>query len=1047
MNTSQSLLSRPKSSLSYAHKLPLLTHDSSIATASDVPVQGQQQSTLTHRNASMYTSSLSASSGLDIDDPPSCTSLSNQVEQDTSILSNEGQHGFTSSSVPMLEFSPSSSNETGSPLTLSPASGHNVNPPSRPHSTLPDSSTSLLITLKEAGEALNRPMSAPGQHTQLVSAFEKQEAFADHHDDLTGSGREDNEATLKRRSFNPALLPQSAQAERHQQQHYLASHFSPDSSTGIRSNSNSPAPPQLSHYSPAVSLNTHWRRGALPFGDASTWLMHDQGSDSLPPSRPLSTLPLQLPPQLGTAFQTSSFEQNHYQSLVMMAMTGKRERAATTQVTLSPAFPDESITDTSMADSSASASPLEGRPFSPGDYLVYNPEMDNGSPTAAVPVGVDVPLPLSSASSFTSSSSAGSLPPSLSPTSSSPVSAQLYPHHHLLQQQQHQQQQQQHTEVRRSTSPQMALLAPHPIYLHRTFISPSSSHNGSVSPDPLLGQTASNTTTGAFFTGVDAGASEGQSTTLAALMAQSDNAMQYGMQYRDYLYSPIGSSISSHHSDSAEENSIYGHGSNGTPGSVGHGSGAIAAGEAGNGNEIARSPSALSTSSNPYPHSPYAFGESPYSSQFFFDALQITSPDYEAAQSRSASVLSENDPHLLLGKSGSTAAAAAAATLSADSTRVSGLYHQQNAQYAALQRKDTLDLAQRRSPSSNARYTSHPYHSVFGVSTKRTSSQEQAFTTRSTLPIKREGDYDEHYAHYQTVPNTSGGTIRGLPVSSHQEKQSAVHQEYDQQQHLHQGPATWVLPNEEEVRIAALQYSISASSSSHMPHQAQDQVDAVYSFSAPHEKRIGENSILLEEAEEKTVKARRVTRSASKSIPANQIFEDHGQALPTALEGMYASNTSAGHPPSVKKAYAAASVAILPSQNKLPASGKHPTPRHAPSPSSSSTVTSAQSVNILYGQTLLPLHMLPTKRSRGRRPVISADIQLADPSIEQTTASTVAQVHFSGITKTGRPKKIFICRVPGCDKCFRRSEHLKRHIRSIHTHYRRKLSSASGSSQ
>jgi len=81
---------------------------------------------------------------------------------------------------------------------------------------------------------------------------------------------------------------------------------------------------------------------------------------------------------------------------------------------------------------------------------------------------------------------------------------------------------------------------------------------------------------------------------------------------------------------------------------------------------------------------------------------------------------------------------------------------------------------------------------------------------------------------------------------------------------------------------------------------------------------------------------------------------------------------------------------------------------------------------------LLPLSMMPTKRSRGRRPIISPELDL-DQSVESTTASTSAQLKFSGVTKTGKPKKIFVCRVPGCDKCFKRSEHLKRHVRSIHT--------------
>ena len=35
-------------------------------------------------------------------------------------------------------------------------------------------------------------------------------------------------------------------------------------------------------------------------------------------------------------------------------------------------------------------------------------------------------------------------------------------------------------------------------------------------------------------------------------------------------------------------------------------------------------------------------------------------------------------------------------------------------------------------------------------------------------------------------------------------------------------------------------------------------------------------------------------------------------------------------------------------------------------------------------------------------------------------------------------KRMYVCKVEGCGKCFNRGEHLKRHIRSIHTHEKRK---------
>ncbi|BGP14341.1 hypothetical protein JCM10213_004468 [Rhodosporidiobolus nylandii] len=75
---------------------------------------------------------------------------------------------------------------------------------------------------------------------------------------------------------------------------------------------------------------------------------------------------------------------------------------------------------------------------------------------------------------------------------------------------------------------------------------------------------------------------------------------------------------------------------------------------------------------------------------------------------------------------------------------------------------------------------------------------------------------------------------------------------------------------------------------------------------------------------------------------------------------------------------------------------------------------------------------MPTKRSRGRRPPTTPDLDL-DPEEDPNEQPTQAQLEYVGTTKTGKPKKIFLCKVPGCGKCFKRSEHLKRHVRSIHT--------------
>ncbi|SNX82318.1 uncharacterized protein MEPE_01024 [Melanopsichium pennsylvanicum] len=58
-----------------------------------------------------------------------------------------------------------------------------------------------------------------------------------------------------------------------------------------------------------------------------------------------------------------------------------------------------------------------------------------------------------------------------------------------------------------------------------------------------------------------------------------------------------------------------------------------------------------------------------------------------------------------------------------------------------------------------------------------------------------------------------------------------------------------------------------------------------------------------------------------------------------------------------------------------------------------------------------PYSGLITKRSRGRRV----------PNKPEE------------MNNLGKSGKVYTCKVPGCGKCFKRSEHLKRHVRSIHT--------------
>lgn len=61
-----------------------------------------------------------------------------------------------------------------------------------------------------------------------------------------------------------------------------------------------------------------------------------------------------------------------------------------------------------------------------------------------------------------------------------------------------------------------------------------------------------------------------------------------------------------------------------------------------------------------------------------------------------------------------------------------------------------------------------------------------------------------------------------------------------------------------------------------------------------------------------------------------------------------------------------------------------------------------------------------TKKSRGRRVPTAVDDPTEGESVE------------------GKKGRVYICKVQDCGKCFSRGEHLKRHIRSIHTHEKRK---------
>lgn len=67
-----------------------------------------------------------------------------------------------------------------------------------------------------------------------------------------------------------------------------------------------------------------------------------------------------------------------------------------------------------------------------------------------------------------------------------------------------------------------------------------------------------------------------------------------------------------------------------------------------------------------------------------------------------------------------------------------------------------------------------------------------------------------------------------------------------------------------------------------------------------------------------------------------------------------------------------------------------------------------------------------TKKSRGRR----VPTRLSDTSGPQKGKGAIPPA----------PARMYMCNVETCGKCFSRGEHLKRHIRSIHTHDKRRYS-------
>ncbi|KAJ7292532.1 hypothetical protein C8J57DRAFT_1042885 [Mycena rebaudengoi] len=72
-----------------------------------------------------------------------------------------------------------------------------------------------------------------------------------------------------------------------------------------------------------------------------------------------------------------------------------------------------------------------------------------------------------------------------------------------------------------------------------------------------------------------------------------------------------------------------------------------------------------------------------------------------------------------------------------------------------------------------------------------------------------------------------------------------------------------------------------------------------------------------------------------------------------------------------------------------------------------------------------------TKKSRGRRVPTVGSLYGGERESRRASLSSSPSSPTNG---KAAPARMYTCKVPGCGKCFARGEHLKRHVRSIHTY-------------
>lgn len=139
----------------------------------------------------------------------------------------------------------------------------------------------------------------------------------------------------------------------------------------------------------------------------------------------------------------------------------------------------------------------------------------------------------------------------------------------------------------------------------------------------------------------------------------------------------------------------------------------------------------------------------------------------------------------------------------------------------------------------------------------------------------------------------------------------------------------------------------------------------------------------------------------SQSAPDNACFHPHGSPCPSSPNSARSSSPY----PTFAMAGDIPSVLASPSSRQIQI-------QHIPAQALGlAMLPKGMSLYNHFAHLANPYAGLITKRSRGRRV----------PNKPEE------------MNNLGKSGKVYTCKVPGCGKCFKRSEHLKRHVRSIHT--------------